>query len=109
MKRIDNQSKEVQRLRIAAAMQANGVELEPGMHSGLKGIIDEMAEKIHHEHPDGFWHIFWDQQLAALKTSNPKQLRWHPALIKWCLHLKLISSGAYHALIAYYRTTHTPI
>ena len=29
-RRIDKQSKEVQSLKIAAAMQANGVELEPG-------------------------------------------------------------------------------
>ena len=65
-KMIDKQSKEVQRLRIAAAMQANGVELEPGMH--LKGITHETAEKIHHQHCDGFQCIFRDQQLAALKT-----------------------------------------
>ena len=25
-------------------------------------------------------------------------MRWHPAVIKWCLHLKFISSGCYHAL-----------
>ena len=25
-------------------------------------------------------------------------MRWHPSLIKWCLHLKFKSSGAYHAL-----------
>ena len=62
-RRIDNQSKEVQRLRIAAAMQANGIELEPGMHSDLKGIMDEMTEKIHHEHPDGFRHIFGTNSL----------------------------------------------
>ena len=67
MKRmIDKQSKEVQRLRIAAAMQANGVELEPGMH--LKGR-NETAEKIHHQHRDGFQCM-----LAALKTINAKQL-----------------------------------
>ena len=54
MKRIDKQSKEVQRLRIAAAMQTHGVELEPDMHSDLKGIMNEMTDKIHQEHPDGF-------------------------------------------------------
>ena len=57
-----------------------------------------MTEKVHEEHPDGFRCIFLDQQLAALETNNPKQLQWHQAIIKWCLHLKLISSGAYHAL-----------
>ena len=25
-------------------------------------------------------------------------MRWHPALIKWCLHLKFKSTSAYHAL-----------
>ena len=80
-RRIDKQSKEVQKLRIAAAMQANGVELEADMHSDLRGIMNEMIEKVHEEHPDGFRRIFWDQQLAALETNNPKQLRWHPAII----------------------------
>ena len=61
----------------------------------LKDIMDEMTENVHNEHPDG---IFWDQQVAALETNNPKQLRWHPAMIKWCFHLKFILSGAYHAL-----------
>ena len=42
--------------------------------------------------------FFGDQQLATSETSNPKQLQWHPAMIKWCLHLKLISSGVHHAL-----------
>ena len=30
--------------------------------------------------------------------KDRRQLRWHPALIKWCLNLKLLSSSAYHAL-----------
>jgi len=27
-----------------------------------------------------------------------RQIRWHPTLVKLCLHLKFLSSGAYHAL-----------
>ena len=30
--------------------------------------------------------------------KNPRQMRWHPVLIKWCIHLKLLSSASYHAL-----------
>ena len=62
-------------MRIAAAIQANGVELERDLHSDLSGIMNEMTKKVHEEHPDGFRRIFWDQQLAALETNNPKQLR----------------------------------
>ena len=53
-RRIDNKSKEIQKLKIAAAMQAKGVELEPHMHSDLKDIMNEMTTKVHEEHPDGF-------------------------------------------------------
>ena len=61
--------------------------------------MNEMTDKIHTEYPDGsFKHIFWDQQLQAANTKDRKQIRWHPIIINWCLHLKFISSGAYHAL-----------
>lgn len=61
--------------------------------------MNEMMKKIHTECPEGsFKRIFWDQQLEAANTKDRKQIRWHPAIIKWCLHLKFISSGAYHAL-----------
>ena len=33
-----------------------------------------------------------------MSKSNSRQIKFHPALIKWCLHLKFISSGAYHSL-----------
>ena len=36
--------------------------------------------------------------MLALNAKNARQIRWHPAIIKWALHLKFISSGAYNAL-----------
>lgn len=35
--------------------------------------------------------LFWDQQAKALSTS-PRQRRWHPMLVRWCLHLKVLST-----------------
>ena len=29
--------------------------------------------------------LFWKQQFEAAVKSNPKQMRWHPLMIKWCL------------------------
>ena len=58
-----------------------------------------MTDRVHEEYPKGsFKRVFWDQQLEASKGKDSRQIRWHPAMIKWCLHLKFISSGAYHAL-----------
>ena len=69
--RIDKQSKEVQKLRIATAMQANGVELESGdFHSHLKGIMDEMTEKVHDEHPDALDTYFGSNKLQLWKLSS---------------------------------------
>lgn len=47
---------------------------------------------------DSFQFLFWKQQFNALKTANPRSLRWHPLIIKWCLFLHHKSSGAYKTL-----------
>ena len=36
--------------------------------------------------------------MKAAVAKNPKQVRWHPVIIKWCLNLKLMSSGTNNAL-----------
>lgn len=72
--------------------EENGVELEADMHDDLKTI---MTDDIRNHHSEGsFRRICWDQQLEALQTKDPHQIRWHPTLIKWCLHLKFKSTGA---------------
>ena len=30
--------------------------------------------------------------------GDPRQMKWHPTMIKWCLNLKLLSSSAYSAM-----------
>lgn len=87
------------RERIAKLVQKNGVTLDPSIQSDFSAMMSEMTDRVHKECPEGsFKRIFWDQQVQACKVKNKKQMRWHPALIKWCLHLKFLSSGCYHAL-----------
>ena len=99
--RLDAKNKEVKRLqdKISYLTKQNGILLESNLESNFKDIMNEMTNKVHTECPEGsFKRIFWDQQLKAANIKDRKQIRWHPAIIKWCLHLKFISSGAYHAL-----------
>ena len=99
--RMNAKEKEVKRLRekITTLTEENGVLLESSLHSDFTHIMEEMTDQVHAECPDKtFRRVFWDQQLQALKVKDKRQIRWHPAMIKWCLHLKFISSGAYHAL-----------
>ena len=49
-------------------------------------------------HTGSFARLFWDEQLKASSVKDPRLVRWHPVLIKWCLNLKLLSGSAYHAL-----------
>ena len=56
----------------------------------------EEIEKAHS--PGSFLRLFWEHQLQAIKTSDRRQLRWHPMIVKWALHLKLQSSSAYRTL-----------
>lgn len=99
--RLDSTAKENKRLRetIKSLTRSGGVELQSDLHSDFVTIMNEMTEKVHKDNPQGsFRRLFWDQQIEALNTKNRRQIIWHPAMIKWCLHLKFLSSGAYHAL-----------
>ena len=60
------------------------------MSSSTTKIINTHSE-------DSFARIFWDQQ-KALDCTNPRHVRWHPLIIKWCLYLRHRSSGAYETL-----------
>ena len=98
--RYDAKSKKVERLRSKIATLVNKCGVHIGsLSSDFATILHEMTDKVHEQNQEGsFRHLFWDEQIKALSKSDSRQIRWHPALIKWCLHLKFISSGAYHAL-----------
>ena len=69
------------------------------MHDDLHRVMKEFNGEVRQKYPEGsFRHLFWEQQLQGIQAKNCRQVRWHPALIKWCLHLKYKSSSAYHAL-----------
>jgi len=80
-------------------LMAKGDHLDTGFQSDLVAIMHDNQGKVNEAYPEGsFARLFWDEQLKAATSSNSKQMRWHPVLVKWCLNLKLISSSAYHAL-----------
>ena len=93
--------KQMERLKdkIDHMMKLNGVDLGPETHEDFKSIMTDMTEDVRQKHPpESFERVFWEQQLVALNKKDRRQIRWHPAIIKWCLHLKFLSSGAYHAM-----------
>ena len=81
--------KEVDRLkkRIKEITAVQGVVLDETSQRDLLNIMRNNHTNIHQQFPEGtFQRIFWDQQLQAAKVGDLKQIRWHPAMIKWCLN-----------------------
>ena len=85
--------------KVATLHEKKSIEVDEMLHEDLESIMTEMNEDVQKSHADSsFKTIFWQQQLEANKVKNKGQVRWHPAMIRWCLNLKLISSGAYGAM-----------
>ena len=80
-------------------MDKDHVVLDSTLESDFKTIMNNVTDHVRKDYPEqSFKRIFWEQQLQIANATNSRQIRWHPAIIKFCLHLKFISSGAYHAL-----------
>ena len=80
--------------RLDRLIELDGVKVDQLTHSGLVAILKNNQENA----PDTFSSIFWQQQLKAASVKDPKGMRWHPAVIRWCLYLHHKSSGCYSTL-----------
>ena len=60
-------------------------------------MTDKTDEIMKKYDADSFENIFWQQQKEAASKKHKCQIRWHPMMVRWCLHLKFISSSAYDA------------
>ena len=85
--------------------------MEDDVEDDLASIMKDMTAEVRHSFSEGsVKRIFWEQQLKAHKTKESRQLRWHPAVIRWCLHIRFKFPGAYEFLrnsgVLYRRSEH---
>lgn len=90
--KVSRLQKKLQKLTESA-----GVTLGPDIHSDLRAILLDNDDNVSQLTPDSFAQIFWNQQKESMLKS-PRQMRWHPMMIKWCIHLRMLSSSCYHSL-----------
>ena len=70
------------------------------VQESLINTVEEKGMKKLRNFPnDSFRQLFWKQQLEAAIKNNPKQMKWHPLMIRWCLSIRFKSSSPYEALI----------
>ena len=99
-KRVLVAENEVRKLqqKVKQLTQERGENIDKDVHGELLSIMQEKTNDILQAYPEGtFARLFWEEQLRAATAKDPRQVRWHPLIIRWCLNLKLLSSSAYHA------------
>ena len=85
--------------RIEKLTNQNGILLDHNMDADMRTIVSENNDNICSSFPpQSFGHIFWKQQRDCMLAKNSKQMRWHPMMIKWCMHLQMLSSSCYDSI-----------
>ena len=75
--------------KLEEILETHGSTLDEELHNDMKSIMAENAQSIADKHPnDTFARVFWEQQMKASSLSDARQMRWHPAMIKWCIYLR---------------------
>ena len=84
--------------KIKQSNDTMAINVDDGLHNGLVEIMNSHTVEIEKKYQkNSFHHLFWSQQVANL-LKFPTQRRWHPMIIRWCLHLRMLSGSAYDAL-----------
>ena len=99
--KVCNAEKELKDLRqkVTKLTESLGVSVDESLHQDLSQITQQHDDTIKEKFPEGsFKRLFWDEQMKAATVSDPRLMRWHPMMIRWCLNLKLLSTSAYHSL-----------
>ncbi len=99
--KVRSTTEQVRKLRekIKEMSERFGETIDDGLHSDLTSIMKDNQERINHVYTEGsFARLFWEEQFKAASLADAKQMRWHPAMIKWCLNLSLMSGCSYRAM-----------
>ena len=86
------------RKKLEEVSSEKSVTLNGNLSEDLVNIMKLHSATVKSENASHtFRHLFWDQQLQAAKR-DPRGMRWHPLMIRWCIYLCHKSSGAYDLL-----------
>ena len=64
----------------------------------MASMLQENRSEIESFPVDSFQRILFEQQMQFNQLKNKASMRWHPAVIRWCLYIKSKSTKAYDGL-----------
>ncbi|XP_066926583.1 uncharacterized protein [Clytia hemisphaerica] len=80
--------------RLKAAISADPMAVNDDLNNDLVDIF----KGIPNEKVPPFMRLFWEEQQKYIRTKHESQIRYHPAIIKFCLSIASKSSSAYEQL-----------
>jgi hypothetical protein len=85
--------------RVKELVTKKGVQVSTEMDGDLRTIMQDNFQSIAGKcPPNTFQRVFWEQHAKAAKCKNRRGIRWHPAMIRWCLYLRHLSGKAYECV-----------
>ena len=98
-KLVRSQQKKIAQLQqtLDRYIQTDGVKVDDTTNKDLYTIMTRNSSSVLSA-DERFKSIFWQQQMKASLAKSKQGIRWHPAIIRWCLYLHHRSSGAYSTL-----------
>ena len=79
--------------RIRQDIKRKGVHVQGQTSDLLSHIVK--AEPNNPFEEDSPQHLLWEEQKKQAQLKDPRQMRWHPLMIRWCLSIYLKSPGTY--------------
>ncbi|KAJ8048450.1 hypothetical protein HOLleu_00774 [Holothuria leucospilota] len=105
--KVSQQSKEIENLRqknrkfhekIESLVREEGIEVNAAEEDALTKIVKAAQTDVETALPKGSYsELLWKEQLKASSVPS-KQMRWHPAVIRWAVAVHTKSSSAYNVL-----------
>lgn len=81
--------------RLTSLVEKHGVTVDEQVHGDLTAIIESEGRKaMERANCTSFQRVFWQQQALAASKKDPRGMRWHPLMVKWCIYLRYMSQGA---------------
>lgn len=80
--------------KLQASLAKSSLPVDRGLNDDLVDIFQGIPE----EKVPEFMRLFWREQQKYIRTENKSQLRYHPAIIKYCLSIAAKSPAAYDQL-----------
>ena len=76
-------------------IEAEGESLSSSDSQDVASMLQENEAELSSLPEDWFQKILFEQQLKYNSLKNKANMRWHPAVIRWCLYVRSKSSKAY--------------